>query len=77
MLNRVVTVDFSKKNGKIIIEHNVMFLNGPYSMPIYTTIEGEELLEPETLYLHDVENNKFAKLNEKLRTKCAKEAKYE
>ena len=56
----------ARKNGKIIIEHNVMFLNGPYSMPIYTTIEGDEMLEPETLYLHDVENNKFAKLDERL-----------
>ena len=56
----------AKKDGKIIIEHNVMFLNGPYSMPIYTTIEGEELLDPETLYLHDVENNTFAKLDDRL-----------
>lgn len=56
----------ARKDGKIIIEHNVMFLNGPYSMPIYTTIEGDELLEPETLYLHDEENNKFAKLDERL-----------
>lgn len=56
----------ARKDNKIIYKHNVMFLNGPYSMPIYKTIDGEEPLEPEALYLHDVQNNKFAKLDERL-----------
>jgi len=47
-------------------EHEIIFLNGPYSMPIYSTVINEEILEPESLYLHDLIENKFTKLNENL-----------
>ena len=47
-------------------EYEIIFLNGPYSMPIYSTIISEEILEPESLYLHDILENKFTKLNDNL-----------
>ena len=47
-------------------EYEIIFLNGPYSMPIYSTIISEGILEPESLYLHDLTENKFTKLNDKL-----------
>lgn len=47
-------------------EEEIIFLNGPYSMPIYSTIITEEDLDPESLYLHDIMENKFTKLNDNL-----------
>lgn len=47
-------------------EHEVIFLNGPYSMPIYSTIIHEGDLESESLYLFDDVGNKMCKLNDKL-----------
>ena len=47
-------------------EYEIIFLNGPYSMPIYSTVISEEILEPESLYLHDIMENKFTKLNDNL-----------
>lgn len=47
-------------------EHEVIFLNGAYSMPIYSTITYDGNLEPESLYLHDVVEDTFSKLNDKL-----------
>ena len=47
-------------------EWEIIFLNGPYSMPIYSTIISEGILEPESLYLHDIKENKFTKLNDNL-----------
>ena len=47
-------------------EYEIIFLNGPYSMPIYSTIISEDILEPESLYLHDILENKFTKLNDNL-----------
>ena len=47
-------------------EYEVIFLNGAYSMPIYSTVQYNGFLEPESLYLHDTENDTFSKLNDEL-----------
>lgn len=54
------------KTKEKIKEWEIIFLNGPYSMPIYSTIITEEDLESESLYLHDIRENKFTKLNDNL-----------
>lgn len=54
------------KNDTSTNEHEVIFLNGPYSMPIYSTIHYKGFLEAEALYLYDEEEKKFSKLNSKL-----------
>ncbi len=59
-------------------EYEIIFLNGPYSMPIYSTITSEGILEPESLYLHDIMENKFTKLNDNLiKFKAMDEMKHE
>lgn len=47
-------------------EYEVIFLNGAYSMPIYSTVTYDGFLEPESLYLHDTVENTFSKLNDEL-----------
>lgn len=54
------------KNDTSTNEHEIIFLNGPYSMPIYSTIHYKGFLEAEALYLYDEEEKKFCKLNSKL-----------
>ena len=46
--------------------YEVIFLNGAYSMPIYSSVTYDGLLEPESLYLHDTVNDKYSKLNDEL-----------
>lgn len=52
--------------GKMTFEYTMMYLNGPYSMPIYTNILSDEVLEYESLYLQDIIENKFTKIDDKL-----------
>lgn len=47
-------------------EYDVIFLNGPYSMPIYSKVVYDGELDPESLYLHNVAENIFSKLNDNL-----------
>lgn len=54
------------KNDDSTNEHEIIFLNGPYSMPIYSTIQHKGSLEAEALYLYDEQEKKFCKLNSKL-----------
>lgn len=54
------------ENNTSTNEHEIIFLNGPYSMPIYSTIHYKGFLEAEALYLYDEEEKKFTKLNSKL-----------
>ena len=54
------------KNDDTTNEHEIIFLNGPYSMPIYSTIHYKGSLEAEALYLYDEEEKILSKLNSKL-----------
>lgn len=47
-------------------EYEVIFLNGAYSMPIYSTVHYKGFLEPESLYLYDTVEKKFSKLRDDL-----------
>ena len=57
---------YSVDDGVMTFEYTMMYLNGPYSMPIYQNLLSEEILEIETLYLHDVIEDKFTKIDDRL-----------
>lgn len=48
------------------IEYDIMFLNGAYSMPIYTKMNSAKKLDCGKLYLHDTIEDKFTELNDNL-----------
>ena len=54
------------EDGKPVFVHKIMYLNGPYSMPLYHHISSNEILEQESLYLHDLVENKFTKIDDRL-----------
>lgn len=53
-------------DGIMTFEYTMMYLNGPYSMPIYANVLSEEILDIESLYLHDIVENKFTKIDDRL-----------
>lgn len=57
---------YSFKDGVMTFDYTMMYLNGPYSMPIYTNVLSEEILEEKTLYLQDILENKFTKIDDRL-----------
>ena len=60
------TINVESDGDEEIFIHDVIFLNGPYSMPIYDIVKSKKRLKTESLYLHDILENKFTKLNDKL-----------